>query len=78
MRPLVSAADGKIAHDVDAGGAGQAGRADVDRDEDGAALGVGHGGAIVEAGIFVALARLDDLEAVLFESDFYLCGEVEI
>src|SRR6201999_2238225 len=69
---------GEIAHDVDAGGAGESGRADVDGDENGAALGVGHGAAVVEAGIFVALARLDDLEAVLFESDFYLSGEVEI
>ena len=50
----------------------------MERDEDSAALRVGHGGAIVEAGIFVALARLYDLETVLFERDFYLGGEVEI
>jgi len=68
----------EIAHDVDARCAGETGRTDVHRDEDCAALRVGHGGAIVEAGIFVALARLDDLEAVLLESDFDLGGEVKI
>ena len=68
----------KIAHDVDAGCAGQAGRADVQRDEDGAALRVRHCGAVVKARIFVALARLNDREAILFERDFYLRGEIEI
>lgn len=50
----------------------------MDGDEHGAALCVGHGGAIVEAGIFVPLTCLDHGEAVLFEGDFDLRGKVEI
>src|SRR5580704_5389388 len=77
INPFVSAADGRSLMTYTRC-AGETGRTDVHRDEDCAALRVGHGRAIVEAGIFVALARLDDLEAVLFESDFDLRGEVKI
>ena len=64
MRPVVSSR-GRVAHHVDADRAGESGRADVERDEYGAALRVCDCGAVVEGGIFVALARLDDLKSLI-------------
>jgi len=71
--------DGKrqIIHDVNAGGSCHAGGSNVQGDEDRAALGVGHGGAIVKRRIGVALARLDDLESLGFERGANLRGELE-
>jgi len=76
--PCTGIVDGRqVIVDIDARGAGKAGRRDVYGDEDGATLGVGHGGAIVEGGVFVAKASLHDLKTLRFERAADLRGELQ-